>query len=343
MALRDLEFRRRRFFVAVVAVGLVFGIALLLSGLSGGFRNESRRLVGALQASGWVVAVGTPGPFTSDRLIPADAELQVAGTAGVEAVSPLLISTGVVDGADPINLLGLDFDRPHRPPLLEGRYPDAPFEVIADSSLPGVGLDDYFTMAGQTWAVVGRTTGQRYFAGVPVVFALIDDVRAVQFGGSPVVNALLVDGDPAPLPPGLSLLPPEAVVADLDRPLQSPIETIEMVRVLLWLVAAGIIGTIVYLTVLERLRDFAVLKAIGSSNTELLGGLLLQAVLIAGIASLIAVLVAQVLGPVFPMAVEIPRAAYALLPVVAVGIAALASLVGIRRVMAIDPVLAFGA
>jgi putative ABC transport system permease protein len=45
---------------------------------------------------------------------------------------------------------------------------------------------------------------------------------------------------------------------------------------LLWIVAAGIIALIVYLTALERVRDFAVLKATGTSNSTLFGALALQ-------------------------------------------------------------------
>ena len=50
---------------------------------------------------------------------------------------------------------------------------------------------------------------------------------------------------------------------------------------LLWIVAAVIIGSVVYLSALERQRDFAVLKAIGMSNRTLLASLALQAVLVA--------------------------------------------------------------
>lgn len=343
IALRDLEFRRRRFLVAVIAVGLVFGIALLLSGLSGAFRNESRRVVGALGADSWIVAEGTPGPFNSGRLLPAEVEADLAALPGVEAVSPLLVSRGVVDDVERVNLLGLRFDGQHLPTLTEGRTPEAPYEVVADSSLSGPGLGDTFQLSGETWTIVGRTSGQRFFAGVPVLFARADDVQATLLEGAPVVNAFLLDGEPASLPPGLGAIEPDAIAADLDRPIENPIETIDMIRTLLWLVAAGIIGTIVYLTVIERVRDFAVLKATGASTASLLGGLFLQAGLIAIIASVIAVIVAQVLAPVFPMAVEIPGSAYLTLPLVALVIAGLASIVGVRRVLAVDPALAFGA
>jgi putative ABC transport system permease protein len=42
------------------------------------------------------------------------------------------------------------------------------------------------------------------------------------------------------------------------------------------------------------------------------------------------------------MIVAIPRGAYVLLPAVAITIGLLASLAGLRRVVAVDPALAFG-
>ena len=45
---RDLQFRRRRFIIAILATSLVFAIALILSGVSGGLQlrdHAQRRLV----------------------------------------------------------------------------------------------------------------------------------------------------------------------------------------------------------------------------------------------------------------------------------------------------------
>ena len=47
------------------------------------------------------------------------------------------------------------------------------------------------------------------------------------------------------------------------------VSSVNLIRVLLWFVAAMIIGTMTYLSALERLRDMAVLKAIGASTRQL--------------------------------------------------------------------------
>jgi putative ABC transport system permease protein len=118
-------------------------------------------------------------------------------------------------------------------------------------------------------------------------------------------------------------------------------QTIALIRVLLWAVAAGIIGAIVYLSVLERTRDFAALKAIGVSTLHLLGGLVLQAVVLSVLAAALAVAIEAAIAPAVAMSVEVPVFAYVSLPVVAVAVGMLASFIGLRRAVRVDPALSF--
>ena len=126
------------------------------------------------------------------------------------------------------------------------------------------------------------------------------------------------------------------------RPLKVAVSSISIVAILLWIVAVLIVGSVVYLSALERLRDFAVFKAIGAPTRSILAGLALQALVIALLAAAVGVLLAQLLAPLFPMIVVVPVGAYLALPVVAIVIGLLASLLGLRRVVAVDPALAFG-
>ena len=55
VSLRDLQWRLRRFIIGVLATGLVFAIALLISGIDASFQNEAKRAVKAFGADQWVV------------------------------------------------------------------------------------------------------------------------------------------------------------------------------------------------------------------------------------------------------------------------------------------------
>jgi len=126
------------------------------------------------------------------------------------------------------------------------------------------------------------------------------------------------------------------------RPLKVAVGAITVVAFLLWIVAVLIVGSLVYLSALERLRDFAVFKAIGVPTRQILVGLALQAVVVALLAAVVGVILAQLLAPLFPMLVVVPTSAYLVLPVIAIAIGLLASIAGLRRAVAVDPALAFG-
>ncbi|CAN5444491.1 hypothetical protein BH18ACT1_BH18ACT1_13550 [soil metagenome] len=70
LALRDLQWRRRRFLIAVLATSLVFALTLLLSGAGTGVRNEAGAIVELFDADAWFVAEGTSGPFTASSTLP---------------------------------------------------------------------------------------------------------------------------------------------------------------------------------------------------------------------------------------------------------------------------------
>jgi putative ABC transport system permease protein len=132
------------------------------------------------------------------------------------------------------------------------------------------------------------------------------------------------------------------VIDDLERPMKSASGTVYMICVLLWLVAAGIIASILYVQTIERTRDFAVFKATGVTGRVIASGLALQAILLALLSAVVAVILSELITPLMPMAVETPTSAYVLLLAVAVVIGILASFVGLRRAVAVDPALAFG-
>jgi putative ABC transport system permease protein len=174
------------------------------------------------------------------------------------------------------------------------------------------------------------------------VFVTNTDARRSALYGQALASALVVRGQVERPPPGTQVLTNTDVFADLRRPLKSGAGTIDMMRYLLWLVAAGIVGSILYLQAMERTRDFAVFKAIGITGRSLAFGLATQAVALALLATVVAIMLSIALAPLMPVRAEVPRSAYLLMPAVAMVISVLASLFGLRRAVSVDPALAFG-
>ena len=129
---------------------------------------------------------------------------------------------------------------------------------------------------------------------------------------------------------------------DLNRPQKSGTQTVAIFNTLLWLMAAGIVATMVYLTALERSRDIAVLKAMGTANSTLFGGMAVQGLALALAACVVGAIVSLALTPIMPFSVETPVSAYVQVLVIGVVVGLVAALVGLRRAEHIDPALAFG-
>src|SRR5947199_6574016 len=89
VSLRDLQWRRRRFLIAIAATPLVFAMSLLMAGADAGLTSETRRIIDVVGADRWLVARRTSRPFTTVTAIPAEVASQVAGLAGVKRADPL--------------------------------------------------------------------------------------------------------------------------------------------------------------------------------------------------------------------------------------------------------------
>lgn len=190
--------------------------------------------------------------------------------------------------------------------------------------------------------VVGIVPNSTALAKIPNVFLTTEGLQKLAYNGQPNITSIGIIGMPRQLPEGYQTFDRVGAVNDLVRPLKVAVNSISIVAVLLWIVAVLIVGSVVYLSALERLRDFAVFKAIGTPTRSIMAGLALQALVIALLAAVVGVVLAQVLAPLFPMIVAVPVGAYLALPVAAIVIGLFASVAGLKRVVTVDPAQAFG-
>ncbi len=201
------------------------------------------------------------------------------------------------------------------------------------------------------WASRRRTESNPAFnrPGVP---GLLDAVIASQSTNS-FVNAVLVR-----LEPGYS---PDQVANDIERFKRLTVYTradmeeiligkliatsskqIGMFLVILAIVSAAIVAFIIYSLTMDKIREIAVLKLIGTRNTTIAAMIMQQAVALGIIGFVVGKITASFAAPMFPKYVL-------LMPLDAViGFAAvmvicvLASLVAIRMALKVDPAEAIG-
>lgn len=322
----------------MIGVSLVFAMSLIMTGLTASFSTEVSRTLHSIGADRWAVASDASGPFSSSSLISTSSSANTGG-------SPVMVLRETIEqGASvrDIIMMGVEPGQLGAPNVSRGATLTAPGQVVVDRSLPGASIGDTISMGGKSFDVVGSVSDQSLFAGIPLVYVTLDDAQAIAVLGQPLATTMLFDDIPTFVPAELKLVSNAEVKADVLRPLTAARSSIGFVRLLLWLVAAIVVGSVLYLQALERTRDFAVFKATGTSTTSIGLGLALQAVVLSLAAAVLAGALAAVLAPLFPLKVEIPISAYLLLPVITVTVGLMASSIALHRTARVDPAMAFG-
>lgn len=340
---RDLQFRATRFGSAILGTAVVFTMLFLMRGLNEQFHREPRLVVDALGSDHWMLRAGTSGPFTSGESIPTAVLDRVRGADGAPvAVSRISVTDGLEPDALRLDavLVGFVPDEPGTPTLTSGRLPEARGEVVLDEAAD-IPVGGEVGVGSQAYTVVGTTKETTLFAGMPLVYLPLETVQQMLFQGRSLASTFLLDGQPTRLPPGFIVLDGDAIAEDTMRPLENAVGSVNMIRILLWFVAAMIIGTLSYLSALDRSRDVAVLKAVGGGTAQLGASIALQGVLVALTAVAAASAFQYLLVPHFPLNVYVPNGAFLQLPLIAVVVALLSGAVGLRRAVRTDPALAF--
>jgi len=201
------------------------------------------------------------------------------------------------------------------------------------------------------WASRRRTESNPAFnrPGVPgLLDAVIDSQSTNAF-----VNAVLVR-----LAPGYS---PEDVARDIERSKRLTVYTradmeeiligkliatsskqIGMFLVILAIVSAAIVAFIIYSLTMDKIREIAVLKLIGTRNTTIASMIMQQAVALGVIGFVVGRITASFAAPLFPKYVLLMPMDAVIGFVAVMVICVLASLVAIRMALKVDPAEAIG-
>jgi putative ABC transport system permease protein len=343
ITLQDLRFRWRQFLIAIVGAALVFAMSLLMSGMAAGFSYEIDQTVASLQAQQWIAAAGSSGRVAALSPMPSSVVQEVVAAGDRRRAEPVVVvpqSASVGGQSLSLVLVGVVPGEFAKPVLTAGHQVRRPGQAVVDARLK-LGIGRHFRVSGRPFTVVGTVSGDTLLAGIPDVYVPLTDAQAVAFGGRPLVDAVVVAGTPVPVPPGLTSFTVAQVEAASLTAMAAAKSSIDNSKYFSWLIAAVIVAALVYVNALERIRDFAVLKALGSSSASLYFGLAAQAVLVSLIAAAVAAAISRFMTGMFAQPVEIPVSAYLVLPLSAVVVGLLSSLVALRRAVSVDPALAF--
>ncbi len=358
-----------KFKFAGTVFGVVFAVVLSVQqlGILFGLLAKNTMFVDSADADIWIVPPETE-LFQAGQLIPESALHEARVTPGVDGAAPLVVTGADVlrpeGGSEAITLIGAaapyDLGGPWN--IVAGErsalaQPDTMFfEYSQRHSLGGLTMASEPEVSGRQVRVGGFTWGLQAFAP-SYAFADLDLAREI------------ADLPEAKIHFGLARVSeghdPDAVAADLARRLPNvEVRTADeysssIVRSLLFnqlgitfgtstafglIVGIVIVALTMFSAVIDNLRQFGTLKALGCENRDLTSLVLVQAVAYGLVGSFVGLGVVAWLAELIrapQLGVVIPAWLVLLTPVVMVGLCMLASTLALGRIRRLEPGMVF--
>ncbi len=370
LALKDIRHNLGRFLLTCLGLSLLLGIVLAMVGIYRGLIEESLGLVRAAGGQVWVVEGGTRGPFAEASRLPGDTRIAIAAQWGVAAaggVSYQNVEAQLRGQTKRLLVVGAQIARPGEARLVDEGRPiiRSRYEAVVDRGA-GLVLGEQIKLGRDTFTVVGLTSNLVASGGDPVIFITLRDAQKLQFdltpaasrresvrssgtaGTTDTVNAILVR-----LMPGvdakrfaqditrwkhLAALTQEDQETVLARSvIDRARRQIGLFTTLLLTVSTVIIGLIIYTMTIDKKKAIATLKLIGAPDRRIVG-LIVEQALAMGIISFVAGVALINAGQgYFPRRVLLELTDAAMLFAVVLVACLVASALGVRTALRIDP------
>ena len=369
LALRDIRHKLGRFILTCLGLSLLLGVVVTMAGIYRGQTADALALVRSIRADLWIIESGTHGPFAEASRIPGDSREIAARIYGIMTAGSITLQTVQIERGGKrlrLQVVGFEPGRPGGPvSLIAGReITRSHYELIADRQT-GLVLGDTIDLARRTYTVVGLTSGSVTLSGDSVVYVTLRDAQTIQFDLSPsaarreaargaqrpttnLVNAVVARVSPH--------VPVDAVAADIRRWKHLSVMTeaeqetvltrtvierasrqLGLFMSILTIVSAVIIALIIYTMTMDKLREIATLKLIGASDWTLIRLIVQQALLlgISGFTGAVALVFA--FHDRFPRRIVMVPEDIGILALIVTAVCLLASAMGVRVAVKVDP------
>ncbi|MCZ8107250.1 MAG: ABC transporter permease [Burkholderiales bacterium] len=374
LAWRDIRHNAGRFLLTCFGLSLLLGVVMSMIGIYRGLVADALGVARAPRADIWVVDARTRGPFSEASRIPSDARDAVARIAGVRmagAVTYQSVEAPYRGGNLRLYIVGFEPGRPGGPPSpSSGRLIARDrFELVADEK-SGLVVGDAITLGRNRFLVVGTTQGQVATGGDPVVYMTLKDAQRLQFelaptaqrrelargggsGANDLVNAVVaVLDDNASVGHVTDTIRRWKHLNAITQLEQEEILTrsvVEMARrqiglftSLLMTVSTVIIALIIYTMTMDKLREIATLKLIGAPGRTIVGLIVQQSILMGAVGFAVGAVLITLVKDVFPRRVIVLPQDVALLGLVVLVVCLVASGLGVRLALKVEPAKALG-
>ena len=374
LAAHDIRHNLGRFSLTCLGLSLLLGLVLSMVGIYRGLVEEALSLSRAPEADLWVVEAGKKGPFAESSRIPGDTREIIASLSTVAASGSITyqsVETTHNEKKIRLYMVGYEPGRPGEPAnTIAGRFiTRGHYEMLADIK-SGLSLGEQVRLGRNTFVVVGLTRNQVSSGGDPVAYITLQDAQRLQFELEPPVARREAERGTAPANRDIinavvvkvaTGANPEMVVRSVSRwkhltglsqSTQEDILTksvvdksrrqIGLFTVVLLAVSSVIISLLIYTMTMDKRREIATLKLIGAPDSTIVGLIVQEAVAMAVIGFSLGALLIRLTKNYFPRQVILmPEDGWALACAV-LFLCVLASGMGVRLALKIEPAVALG-
>lgn len=375
LAWRDVRHNLFRFILTCLGLGLLMTVVLAMMGIYNGLVADALNIVKAPRADIWVVEASTQGPFAESSKIPDDTRDAVARLHGVVEAGSITYQTveAPFEGAAlRLYVIGYERGRLGGPQAIAaGRGLEAShFEMVADRKT-GLQLGDMILLGRNRFHVVGLVEDTMNSGGDPAVFITLADaqvlltqlspaaarVQAARASGaataSGTVAAVIARLDPnveaASVAQTVRQWKHLAALTQVDQEdilIQSVVDKarkqIGLFLGILLTVSAVVIALIIYTMTMEKLKQIATLKLIGAPDRTIIALIVQQSVALGGVGLMLGLGLIMAVKDHFPRRVLLEPVNAIVLTGIIMVVCVLASGLGVRAALKVDPATALG-
>lgn len=370
VSVRDIVFAKGRVALVASVVALITILLIMLSGLTNGLGKQNTAALETLDAQRIVFgpAEGTEEmpSFTTSQITQEQLDAWTAEPA-VEHAEPLVVTLTQVGSDSKVTtgaVMGLPQDSmfAQKVDLLEGQHrPDDGQIVLSESYTEdlGIGLGDTVGIGGKDLEVVGFVADE-FYSHLPVAWLTDADALAVAHQPSATVGTEIM----VQFADGTDSAQMDEIATNLDGRVDTMTQTtresfqaipsyssengsLMLMQAFLYGISALVVISFITVWTVQRTRDVAVLRALGASRGYLVRDSLVQATLVVGLGMIIGALMGGLMGwlvatqvTAVPFLFSLAAVAIPALGVLLLGI--VGSLLAVRRVAKVDPMIALG-
>lgn len=294
LARRNILAERRRLVMSLLGVGAAVGLVLLLQGLWSGTRLQVSAYQDNVGADLYVAQTGTKNFGTDNSVVPEEISKDLGALPKVDGVAPIISRYAFLDLHARKQGVALIGSQPGQMggawQLSAGRAVEADDELAVDDVTAdehGLALGDTIEMMGHELEIVGLVSGARTWM-TGMAFVSLDALQEMQRTPG-AVSFLLVDSDQPDVVTAqilerfnVTVLAADELAAN-EQQLFAGIIGGPLDFMIAIAFAAGIliVALTVYSSIVERIREYGIIKAVGARGRDIARTVLAQTLLIA--------------------------------------------------------------